>query len=121
MGAFLNFVVFPKISGLYQKHRLPWHQLEKLGEVFKNNFLTVMQDLKRRIKAGTAKNRCHTISEWSLIHNLSVMHFYCKLTICVHNIYAKLFIFTMHIALVMCLQTKYSIYAAINHLSVDGK
>ena len=67
MGAFLNFVVFPKISGLYQKHRLPWHQLEKLGEVFKNNFLTVMQDLKRRIKAGTAKNRCHTISEWSLI------------------------------------------------------
>ena len=66
MGAFLNFVVFPKISGLYQKHRLPWHQLEKLGEVFKNNFLTVMQDLKRRIKAGTAKNRCHTISEWSL-------------------------------------------------------
>ena len=66
MGAFLNFVVFPKISGLYQKHMLPWNQLEKLGEVFKNNFLTAMQDLKRRIKAGTAKNRCHTISERSL-------------------------------------------------------
>ena len=70
VGAFLNFVFFPKISGLYQKHRLPWNQLEKLGEVFKNNFLTAMQDLKRRIKAGTAKNRCHTISERSLIHNL---------------------------------------------------
>ena len=67
MGAFLNFVFFPKISGLYQKHRLPWNQLEKLGEVFKNNFLTAMKDLKRRIKAGTAKNRCHTISERSLI------------------------------------------------------
>ena len=66
MGAFLNVVVFPKISGLYQKHMLPWNQLEKLGEVFKNNFLTAMQDLKRRIKAGTAKNRCHTISERSL-------------------------------------------------------
>ena len=67
MGAFLNFVFFPKISGLYQKHRLPWNQLEKLGEVLKNNFLTAMQDLKRRIKAGTAKNRCHTISERSLV------------------------------------------------------
>ena len=66
MGAFLNCVFFPKISGLYQKHMLPWNQLEKLGEVFKNNFLTAMQDLKRRIKAGTAKNRCHTISERSL-------------------------------------------------------
>ena len=67
MGAFLNFVVFLKISGLCQKHKLPWNQLEKLGEVFKNNFLTSMQDLKLHIKAGTAKNRCHTISERSLI------------------------------------------------------
>ena len=66
MGAFLNVVGFPKISGLCQKHKLPWNQLEKLGEVFKSNFLTAMQDLKRRIKAGTAKNRCHTISERSL-------------------------------------------------------
>ena len=63
MGLFLNFVVFPKISRLCQKHKLPWNQLEKLGEVFKNNFLTAMQDLKRRIKAGTAKKHCHTISE----------------------------------------------------------
>ena len=63
MGAFLNFVNFPKISGLCQMHKLPWNLLEKLGEVFKNNFLTAMQDLKRRIKAGIAKNRCHTISE----------------------------------------------------------
>ena len=66
MDAFLNFVVFPMISGLCQKHKLPWNQLEKLGEVFKNNFLTAMLDLKRRIKAGTAKKRCHTISERSL-------------------------------------------------------
>ena len=73
MGAFLNFAFLPKISGLYQKHRLPWNQLEKLGEVFKNNFLTAMQDLKRRIKAGTAKHRCHTISERSLDHWTSHM------------------------------------------------
>ena len=66
MGAFLNFVNFPKISGLCQTHKLPWNLLEKLGEVFKNTFLTAMQDLKRRIKSGTAKNRCHTISERSL-------------------------------------------------------
>ena len=71
MGAFLNFAFLPKISGLYQKHRLPWNQLEKLGEVFKNNFLTAMQDLKRRIKAGTAKNRCHTISERSLVQSIN--------------------------------------------------
>ena len=65
MGAFLNFVNFPKISGLCQTHKLPWNLLEKLVEVFKNNFLTAMQDIKRCIKAGTAKNRCHTISERS--------------------------------------------------------
>ena len=66
VGAFLNFVNFPKISELCQTHKLPWNLLEKLGEVFKYNFLTAMQDLKRRIKAGTAKKRCHTISERSL-------------------------------------------------------
>ena len=49
MEAFLNLVFFPKKSGLYQKHKLPWNLLEKLGEVFKNNFLTAMQDLKGRI------------------------------------------------------------------------
>ena len=43
------------ISGLCQKLKLPWNLLKKLGEVYKNNFLTAMQDLKRRIKAGTAK------------------------------------------------------------------
>ena len=58
MGAFVNFLNFLKISGLCQ---------EILGEVFKNNFLTAIKDLKRRIKAGTAKNRCHTISERSLV------------------------------------------------------
>ena len=66
MEAFLNFVNFLKISELCQTPNLPWNLLEKLGEVFKNNFLTAMQDLKRCIKAGTAKNRCHTIFEWSL-------------------------------------------------------
>ena len=66
MGAVMKFLIFPKISGLCQKHALPWNLLEKLGEVFKNNFLTAMKDLKLRIKAGTAKNRCHTISERSL-------------------------------------------------------
>ena len=66
MGAFLDVVNFSKISGLCQTLKLPWNPLEKLGEVFKNNFLTAMQDIKRRIKAGTAKNRCHTISERSL-------------------------------------------------------
>ena len=66
MGAFLNFLNFLKISGLCQKHTLSHNLLEKLGEVFKNNFLTAMKDLKRRIKAGTAKNWCHTISERSL-------------------------------------------------------
>ena len=55
MGVFLNCLVFSKISGLCQKHKLPWNLLEKLGEGFKNSFLTAMQDLKRRIKAGTAK------------------------------------------------------------------
>ena len=70
MGAFLNFWNFPKISGLCQTHKLPLNLLEKLGEVFKNNFLTAMHDLKRRIRAGTAKNRCHTISERSLEVNI---------------------------------------------------
>ena len=67
MGAFVNFLNFLKISGLCQKHAMPRNMLEILGEVFKNNFLTAIKDLKRRIKAGTAKNRCHTISERSLI------------------------------------------------------
>ena len=67
VSAFMNFLIFLKISGLCQKHALPRNLLEKLGEVFKNNFLTAMSDLKRRIKAGTAKNRCHTISERSLV------------------------------------------------------
>ena len=66
MGAFLKFLIFLKISELCQKHALSRNLLEKLGEVFKNNFLTAMQDLKRRLKVGTAKNRCHTISEPSL-------------------------------------------------------
>ena len=70
VGAFMNCVVFPKISGLCQEHKLPWNLLEKLGEVFKNNFLTIMQDLKQRIKAGTVKKRCHTISERSLARKL---------------------------------------------------
>ena len=65
MGAFLKFLVFLKISGLCQKHALPRNLLEKLGEVFKNNFLIALYDLKLRIKARTAKNRCHTISEQS--------------------------------------------------------
>ena len=69
MCAFLNVLIFPKISGLCQKHAQTGNLLEKLGEVFKNNFLTAMYDLKRHIKAGTAKNRCHTISERSLILN----------------------------------------------------
>ena len=67
MGAFMNCVFFPKISGLCQEHKVPWNLLVKLGEVFKNNFLTAMQDLKRRIKALTSKNWCHTISEQSLL------------------------------------------------------
>ena len=57
MGPFLNFVNFSKISGLCQKHKLPCNLLEKLGEAFKNNDLTAMQDLKRRIKEGAAKKR----------------------------------------------------------------
>ena len=71
MGAFLDVVNFSKISGLCQTQKLPWNLLEKLGEVFKNNFLTAMQDIKRRIKAGTAKNRCHTISERSFFFFLA--------------------------------------------------
>ena len=69
MGAFLNCLIFYKISGLCQMHALPRNLLEKLGEVCKNNFLTAMKDQKRRIKAATAKNRCHTISEQSLYMN----------------------------------------------------
>ena len=46
----MNFVNFPKISGLCQTHTLPWNLLEKLGEVFKNNFLTAMQDLKQELR-----------------------------------------------------------------------
>ena len=76
MGVFLSFDVFPKISGLCQKLKLPWNLLEKLGEVFKNNFLTAMQDLKRRMKAGTAKNRCNTISERSLVLVLVLSYFF---------------------------------------------
>ena len=82
MGAFLTFLIFLKISGLCQKHTLPQNLLEKLGEVFRNNFLTAMLDLKRRIKAGTAKNRCHTISERSLsISVVSLLYFSAHLFI----------------------------------------
>ena len=52
------------------------------------------------------------------IYNKSVMHFECKLTICVHNSCAKLFVFTIHISLVNCLQIK---YICSNHLSADSK
>ena len=77
MGAFLNCVVFLKISGLFREHKLPWNLLEKLGEVFKYNFLTAMHDLKRLIKAGIAKNNwCYTISERSLVAVSQYMHFY---------------------------------------------
>ena len=65
MGAVMKFLIFLKISGLCRKHALPRNLLEKLGEVFMNNFLTAMYDLKLRIKAGSVKNRCHTISERS--------------------------------------------------------
>ena len=54
-GRISEFVNSPKISGLCKTHTLPWNLLDKLGEVFKNNFLTAMQDLKRRKKAGTTK------------------------------------------------------------------
>ena len=66
VGESLNCLIFYKMSGLCQMHALPRNLLGKLGEVFKNNFLTAMKDQKRRIKAATSKNRCHTISERSL-------------------------------------------------------
>ena len=66
VGAFLNFMIFPKISR--HCHDLVQIQdlLETLGEVYTINFLIVMLDLKLRIKAGTLKNRYNRISEWSL-------------------------------------------------------
>ena len=66
MDAFLNFLIFPKISALSQKLALVQNQFEKLGEVYTINFLIVMYDLKLRIKAGTSKNRYNRISERSL-------------------------------------------------------
>ena len=62
-GEFLNFLIFPKISGLCQKLTQAQNLLEKLGEVYMSNFLTEMWDLKRCIKAETAEIRCHKISE----------------------------------------------------------
>ena len=66
VDAFLNFLIFPKISALSQKLALVQNQLEKLGEVYTNNFLIVIYDLKLQIKAGTSKNRYIRISEQSL-------------------------------------------------------
>ena len=40
--AFLNFLIFSLNIKACQKHALPWNRLEKLEEVFKNNFLTAM-------------------------------------------------------------------------------
>ena len=42
VDAFLNFLIFPKISALSQKLALAQNQLEKLGEVYTINFLIVM-------------------------------------------------------------------------------
>ena len=39
MDAFLNFLIFSKISALSQKLALVQNQLEKLGEVYTINFL----------------------------------------------------------------------------------
>ena len=55
MGAFLNLLIFSKISGLCQMYAQPRNLLEKYREVFKSNLLTVMYDLKRHIKAEYAK------------------------------------------------------------------
>ena len=57
MGAFLNFMIFPKILGLCQELAHAQDLLETLWEVFTSNFLIVMLDLKLRIQAGTSKNR----------------------------------------------------------------
>ena len=65
VDAFLNFLIFPKISALSQKLALVQNQLEKLGKVYMNNFHIGMYDLKLRIKAGTSKNRYNIISERS--------------------------------------------------------
>ena len=42
LGAFLNFVIFLKISGLCQELAHAQDLLETLGEVFTNNFLIVV-------------------------------------------------------------------------------
>ena len=42
VGAFLNFMIFPKISGLCQELAHANDPLETLGEVYTNNFLIVM-------------------------------------------------------------------------------
>ena len=55
MGAFLNFLIFLKISGLCQKHALTQNLLEKLGEVFTNNFLTAMYDLNSNALANATR------------------------------------------------------------------
>ena len=67
MDTFLNFLIFPKISALYQKLAMAQNQLEKLGEVYTIYFLIVMLDLNLQIKAGTSKNRYNRISEQSLV------------------------------------------------------
>ena len=41
VSAFLNFMIFPKISGLCQELAHVQNQLEKLGEVYTINFLTI--------------------------------------------------------------------------------
>ena len=42
VGSFLNFMIFPKISGLCQKLAHADDLLETLGKVYTRNFLIVM-------------------------------------------------------------------------------
>ena len=42
VGVFINFMIFTKISGLYQELAHANDLLETLGEVYTNNFLIVM-------------------------------------------------------------------------------
>ena len=46
VSASLNFMIFPKISGLCQELAHAQNQLEKLGEVYTINFLTIDVGLK---------------------------------------------------------------------------
>ena len=62
-------MIFPKIPGLCQKLAHTQNLQENLEEVYMSNFLTVMEELKSRIKAGTLKNRYNRISELSLVKN----------------------------------------------------